>query len=858
MHRVAAEERGDVRRPFPVLVAVLAGVATGMCVDRAWAPPLAAEWIASLLCLCGWWYGSRCAWPMPRVGLLLGAIAAASAAWHHDRWHCFSSHELALFASEIPMPVYVEGEALQRPRSVPAPPLDPLCTLPRGDQSRFLMVVDRLRDGGRLREVRGRVELVVQGHVLDVRAGDRVAVHAHLTRLVAPLNPGQVDHAALRRGDRQLCRLSADHPDCVQRISSGSSGLGRWDPRWILDTLRWRGSDMLWHYLGQRQGELASALLLGDREQLQRERTAAFFYTGTLHILAISGMHVGIVAGLFFMILRTSLLPRRAALWLVMGLTIGYAAMVDARAPVLRAAVLVVVVCLGRLGGRPAFAWNSLAAAALIVLAWNPSELFSTGAQLSFLAVATLVGLSEWVLRLQGTPDALQKLLRSVEPWPWRWVRRLGSQALTITVAGCAIWLVTLPLVMLRFHLLSPAALILNVVLWIPVVGAMFAGFIVLLTGWLCPPVAQVMGWIAGLNLWCLEATVEAVQHWPASHYWVAGPAAWWVAGYYAGLGIYACWPAARRHTRVSVAGLACWFVVGWLAPIMWDGAVGTSDEPHLCCTFLAVGHGTSVVLHTADGEAVLYDAGSLGSPDAPMQIISNYLWHAGITRLRAVIVSHADADHYNALPGLLERFPVETLYVSNMMFRHDSPALDVLAAAMRESGAAIRCLHDGDLWSLDRRSSARVLHPPRQGVRGSDNANSIVLFTECAGRSLLLPGDLEGSGLERLLSQPPQRCDVAMVPHHGSPHSAPDRFARWCQADWMMISGQPHEEMDHVRHALQATGCRVLHTAVDGAIRVRLHAQQVHVERWRTSGWQPVTSRSLHVRTKPRPLSGR
>ena len=110
------------------------------------------------------------------------------------------------------------------------------------------------------------------------------------------------------------------------------------------------------------------------------------------------------------------------------------------------------------------------------------------------------------------------------------------------------------------------------------------------------------------------------------------------------------------------------------------------------------------------------------------------------------------------------------------------------------------------------------VIHPPRDGVVGSDNANSITLAVEYAGRRLLLPGDLETPGLEDVIAELPVDCDVLMAPHHGSRRSDPPGFAAWSTPEWVVISGGADSDPE-VEHTYAAAGATVLNTGKLGAI---------------------------------------
>jgi len=123
------------------------------------------------------------------------------------------------------------------------------------------------------------------------------------------------------------------------------------------------------------------------------------------------------------------------------------------------------------------------------------------------------------------------------------------------------------------------------------------------------------------------------------------------------------------------------------------------------------------------------------------------------------------------------------------------------------------------------------VLHPPRRGVLGSENANSVVLAVEYLGHRILLPGDLEGLGISDLLAEQPLACDVLMVPHHGSRQSNPPGLAAWSTPQWVVISGSRRWDTRPVAAAYEAAGGQVLQTVDLGAVHVRIDQSGVQVD---------------------------
>ena len=187
----------------------------------------------------------------------------------------------------------------------------------------------------------------------------------------------------------------------------------------------------------------------------------------------------------------------------------------DAQPPVVRATVMVLVGCAALTLGRRALGYNSIAAAGLIVLAMNPAELFQPGTQLSFLCVTALAWLSDARARA-GAVDPLARLIAATRPWHVRAARGVAGQLWRATVAGAVIWLLVTPLVMARFHLVSPVAVVLGPVLSIPVglCGLCF-GIVALVAALL--GVGPLRWSLAGIALCVLAVSMEfAIQQAPA------------------------------------------------------------------------------------------------------------------------------------------------------------------------------------------------------------------------------------------------------------------------------------------------------------------------------------------------------
>ena len=818
------------RRILPLPV-ILAALVLGVLADCA-RPQSVAVWLTAsggglLAWFALWWL--RC--DRAAAVVLLLAVACAGAARHHERWNVYRADEIGLAARDSPRPICLQTVALDSPRRVAAPPDNPLRTRPAGERSRLLVQVVAARHGQAWQVATGTAELTVDGHVLGVRAGDRLQVLALFQRPPSPLNPGGFDLAWHRRCDRQLFQLEADFPDSITVLATGSL----WNWRRLLGAVRDPCQELLWGYLRQRQAGLATALLLGAREHVDRERTEPFVTTGTVHLLAISGVHVGILALGFWWIARLLALRRTVAIGGAIAFVVVYALLTDARPPVVRAAILVVAFCLARLSARRASGFNALAAAAIAVSAWNPASLFQAGTQLSFLAVATIYLISPYLVT-PGDQDPLTRLIEQSRPWYVRWRKGFALGLGNLLLISSAIWLVTLPLTAYRYHLVSPIALVLNPLVGIPVSVALFAGFGVMVFGWILPPVGYACGWICNQSLGLLEWLVDAADRVTAGHVWIPAPASWWVLGFYAGLAVWAVWFRRRLPARWCLAALSLWFGIGALTIVrQMPGPAERAGE--LVCTFVAVGHGACTVVELPGGQTLLYDAGSMSAPDATARTIAEFLWSRKITHLDAVLLTHADADHYNALPELLERFSVGAVYVSPVMFQEPTPALAALRQALVQRCLTVGEIDAGDGLRTRDASEWVVLHPPRRGVSGSDNASSLTLRAAYAERSIFLAGDLEPPGLDDLLAGRPLECAVVLAPHHGSSRSLPEKLLGWSRPECLVISAAANEGFAAYQAAVRA-GVRAINTGRSGAVQVTVAPDRFEVRTWRHEPW--------------------
>lgn len=801
-----------------------------------------------------------------RACILVVAMVITAGLWAWLQMAIFTRDDIAWSLHEENRPIVVEALVTAPIREI-SPPAD-LLGLPSFRVAAHACQVRILaaRDGASWKPAEGACRVIIDGQpAAALVRGCRVRLVGRGFRPALPLNPGEFDFRLQARRERCLSMIRVAGPEAVLIISP---------PSWCsvdgllnsIDRLRTHGTRLLMESIAPARLPLAQALLLGSREALPRADAERFMATGTIHILAISGLHVGMVAGALFFLLRCCLVPHAAAAAAVALAACLYMLLVHAEVPVVRATWIIWLTCLASVLRRRMDYWQGLALALLVILVWQPAAIFRTGTQLSFLATATLVAVAERQ-RSSGrrSMDPIDRLIERSRTPRERLLGKGRDALLLAGTAALAVWLVTAPLVASRFHILPLVGLPLNLLMGPLVAVAMAAGFCCLVSGSLWLPLARLPGAVCDVSLGLIDGLVAWAEGLPGAQWWVSGLPEWWVVGWSIGaIGLGLEGAATRRAWPARWLATACvWGLVGCV--VTTGGRWGITAEATLMkgktavsleAIVTSVGHGCGIILQSPSGRCLVYDAGRLGGAASAGRSMAAVLWDRGIRRIDLLVISHADADHFNGVPDLLRRFDVGRLVVSPTFRDRPSPMAAALLAMVERRGIPIEQVQAGSLLDFDPGCTVRVLHPsavePVEDRVQSDNESSIVLAVEAAGRRLLLMGDLEGPALARWITDSPPTCDVLVAPHHGTVTSLPADVAAVTSPAFVVVSGVGGPRWEDVRrgyaHAAAAqTGREAIvvktgGTAAGGhgAVRIRLAADGVQVSQFQDRSWGP------------------
>ncbi len=611
----------------------------------------------------------------------------------------------------------------------------------------------------------GLARVTVQQPVDHLAAGQEVDLVGWIGRVGPPNNPGQFDWRAVARNSGTLVEVTVPGADGVTVRSETPGGwLGRavWQVR----------SSARQHLLDcgdVRGGRLVNALILGERHPALRGLNRAMVRGGVAHFLSISGLHLGVFLGFIYLLCRlASLTPRRAAAAVLIILA-AYVVLAEPRAPLLRSALMAAALCLATISQRRYAALNALAAAAIVLLAVDPMQLFSAGFQLSFAIVAGLVIGHDPVRRmLFGRWLGRRGLMVFRDPrGPRRWLYvRAADWAIGGVTMCLTAYLAAAPLVAVHFGLFSPWAPLLSLVLFPVVLAVLVPGYISIALAWPMPNLSYAFGRLAGQAANGLAGLVEATEALPGLSFELRPLGPGWAVLCYAALILLVVRRRSRRLTIWAAVAVLAVAAVTWQA--QRDAPPPTEAELHL----LAVGDGQCALLRTPSGETVLLDAGTRSGFDGYEQVLRPLLRELRLPRPARAFVSHANTDHFNVLAASARRGGApRRVYLNDYFAAESQPpaAVGELMSLLAERGVEVVRLSAGQTVEIDDRTRVEVLWPPAQ--RRDDlsvNDTSLVLRVVCDGRSILLTGDLDAIGQADLTRDGGAGADVLVLPHHG------------------------------------------------------------------------------------------
>lgn len=614
----------------------------------------------------------------------------------------------------------------------------------------------------------------------DLTLGNRITFEATVYPLEGKRNPSQFNYKQYLASQNIYSQVGIRQITSITPIHN----VWRWSffRKHVLNAIDINFND--------QSSPLAKALLIGYKNELEREEKVLFSRAGLSHIMAVSGLHVGFLLFPFWLIIPffwTLKYGKQIGISLLVITLFIYAGLTDFSPSVTRASLVGILLAYGKLFHKIRDSKNLTAVAALIILLINPSELFSIGFQLSFGAVYIILLIAPVIQR-----------------WLPAWIRfRWYGKPIMIIIISFIVQVGLFPLLAYYFGEFSLVGPLANAFV-IPFLGiAVPFGLVFLLIVPFAPSLAQTLNYPVDIFLQWLHTFVDFAANLPWS----------WVQVHVDGLLFFGIWiTIICLIASLPIPKLRWKFLtVLLLAGCLHQGSsiIRKLSPATLKLTFFDVGQGDAALITTPNNKHFLIDVGPW-QPDynSAKYIIIPILKERGINKLDAVFLSHPHADHIGGILEIIDSIPIDTIYNSGT--NYDSQLFKNYNKKAFDLNIPIKPLEAGDKVSIDPSIQMLVYGPEESASQSNINNRSLVIEIIYGETEFLFMGDAEHRQEENLLTHYPDMMDTDFlkVGHHGSKTSSGSAFLESASPELGIVSlakrnrfGHPHQEASRRLH---------------------------------------------------------
>jgi competence protein ComEC len=694
--------------------------------------------------------------------------------------------------------------------------------------------------------VSGKIRLTIPADSI-FQYGDFVRFHSTVKKIYRFNNPGSYDYERLLslRGI-YAAGFIEDNSGIVLLRKDAASKM-----KLKLESFRAYLKEIILNNASSPQREIIGAMTLGSKHEIPLEVRDNFNKTGTSHILAISGLHIGMVAATSFffffllfklserMMLRFNIIKLASTAAFMMVLL--YAFIAGMGITVTRAAIMAFVFLIALLSGRQKDMYNTLALAGIIILIISPEAIFDVSFQFSFLSVLAIIFIAR---RFDEIP---LKNFPFLPLWSQKVIRYIYW---TIIICAAAT-IGTLPLMMYYFNRVSLISILANMIV-VPLLGTLTLAILMLFI--VCAFFSAVLaGYFVKIASFFTQTAINIIDKLASVPYSSLNsfqPNLIEIVLFYLSIYLLIKWLDERRRkktdTDFSIHRLRALKYTLLLVIIFFSADITYHSlkdrfSRDLKVTVIDVGQGNSTLVSLPGGYHMLVDGGGFAEStfDCGKSVLSPFLHHQRINRIDTVVLSHPHPDHMMGLIYMMNNFNVRQLWKSVVPV--DTAIFPQWGRAIRINDIKVSTLSNTSPETIINGVIIKILWPPDYSADklqdlSFDEINdaSLVLKITFGKISFLIPGDISAEVEKKLIkSGADLKSDVLVVPHHGSRLSSSPEFIKAVGCRYAIVSAGKFNIFRHphpsVVQKYKDAGAVVLRTDMDGAITLTTDGNYLH-----------------------------
>ncbi len=633
-----------------------------------------------------------------------------------------------------------------------------------------------------------------------INYGDKLQIQGRIRKPPGARNPGAFNYAeylGCRGIYATMNQYSAD------KIKVLAHGYGNPVMDKIILPLRKYIRQTADQFIGN-ESYLVIGILLGEKRDLPESVLDDFRSTGLMHLLAVSGLNVGMLILIFYLVFGILFVPYRSKILLTILMVWLYAIVTDLSPSVVRASIMGSVILFGWMFERKAFIYNSLAFSAILILVVQPLYLYDIGFQLSYIATLAIV--------------YLYPRFKEMIPWkPRNIILKSAMESLVLSVSAMA---GTIPIIAYTFNNIAPVSIAANLIA-VPISFALLGlGLLVTAFGFV-PFIAYSFGASAYYLTLLLNKSASFFAKVPGGYLETASPDITAIIFFYV---LLVCF-AELKEKKWARKGIvfALLIMTGF-----YEVKAFIVEKPIAKITFLDVGQGDCAVIEFENGKVFLIDGGAKDRyVDNGLRVIAPYFKHIGIRRLDGVFSSHPDDDHLGGLLYVMEHINIAQLFDTGTGW--EGPLYAKYIELVNTKNIPRKILEAGERVLIDKDIWFDVLSPQKDVKGLSVNEMSMVLRLDAGGHSILFTGDI-GFDAERIISYSIDslKSEIIKVAHHGAKTSSSEDFIDRVAPQEAVISVGQYNRFGHpdpeTLERFRARSISIYRTDLSGAIEIRIY----------------------------------